>query len=461
MPASGFDYMDIAFESLGRAVILLDADLKVVRVGRSFERFVCAGAGDIAIGRSVQDMIFDYNPRTPINLSELKKAGKVVEAKRSFLMCPLVGAIPVSLTIAPLCEGDCDETELPEKPRYIAAIRPCEDAFDVTCQLDAGIRMVAESDSMKRIAGLIPKLVNSDSSILITGESGTGKEVLARAIHDGGKTNRPFVALNCAAFPGELLENELFGHARGAYTGAYKAQPGRFEVASNGTLFLDEIGDMPLNLQVKLLRVLQERIFSRLGETAERKMNARIIAATNQDLDRAVKEGRFREDLYYRLNVVPIKIPPLRERMEDLEALAKHFVVKIGKRTGKALILSQDSINQLGRYEWPGNVRELENALEYAVTFCNGQFIQPEHLPTELANLKPEDPQPLFSRSRRLPKFVKANLDLSIDLEVEMMERDLILEKLKETQWNKVQTAKELGMGRTTLYRKLNKYGLN
>ena len=238
---------------------------------------------------------------------------------------------------------------------------------------------------MERVFRLVENLEHSEATVLLTGESGTGKEVLARAIHaHSPRRSGPFVAVNCGALPGELLESELFGHVRGAFTGAVRERAGRFEVAAGGTLFLDEVADLPLHLQVKLLRVLQERTFERVGESQSRRTDARIIAATNVDLRRAVQEGRFREDLFYRLRVVPIEIPPLRERREDIEPLATYLLARVAARQGRALRFSPDALRALLDYAWPGNVRELENALEYAVAVCKGQTILPEDLPAEL-----------------------------------------------------------------------------
>jgi len=463
MAKTGFEYIDQAFESLGRAVILLNETFQVVQVGRSFEKFVCEGAGILALGKNISDMFFEFNPRVPVDLREIRDKGKILEARRAFLMCPLLGAIPVSLTAAPLCEGDCDEMVGTEAPRFIVALRPSDDWQNAQCVYAQRTSMVAESQAMQQINALIEKLGQTRTSVLITGESGTGKEVVARSIHNANSRKKPFVAVNCAAFPGELLENELFGHSRGAYTGAQSAHAGRFEMAKDGTIFLDEIGDMPLNLQVKLLRVLQERTFCRLGETNERPLNARIIAATNIDLELAIKNGDFREDLYYRLKVVPIYVPPLRERPEDLKSLATFLMEKIGHRIGKALVLSNDTIESLYHYHWPGNVRELENALEYAATFCMGQFVQPEHLPSDLTKKTKDNPSPDKTHKREARKVLTANhvIDGSEEVVFFEEEKEEILNALIRNHWNKMKTAKELGMGRTTLYRKLSEHGIS
>jgi transcriptional regulator with PAS, ATPase and Fis domain len=252
--------------------------------------------------------------------------------------------------------------------------------------------------------------------------------------------------VNCAALPGELLESELFGHVRGAFTGAVKDRVGRFELANGGTIFLDEIGDMPVHLQAKLLRVIQERKFERVGDSVSRAVDARIIAATNSDLQDAIAHGRFREDLYYRLRVVPVRIPPLRERPEDIALIAPHLLAHIGGRMGRALRLSPDTLEVLERYPWPGNVRELENTLEYAVTLCAGQTIQIEDLPPEL----------LLEMSRSgAPAPGASGTAAEGD-----PDRKKILEALTAQRWNRSLAAKALGISRSTLWRRMHELGI-
>jgi transcriptional regulator with PAS, ATPase and Fis domain len=304
----------------------------------------------------------------------------------------------------------------------------------------AGI--VARSGPMLRIFRLVEDLQESEATVLLSGESGTGKELVARAIHLHSPRRRgPFVAVNCGALPGELLESEMFGHVRGAFTGAVRDRVGRFEAAAGGTLFLDEVGDLPLHLQVKLLRVLQERTFERVGESVTRKSDVRIIAATNLDLRRAVHEGRFREDLYYRLRVVPIEIPPLRERRADVEILARHLLRKVSARHGRSLLLAPDALRALLRYPWPGNVRELENALEYAVAVCRGQTIHAEDLPAEVVEGAPLQPP------ERIP--------------ITASERERLRAVLEAHHWRRDEAARALGMSRTTLWRKMRELSLH
>jgi len=300
---------------------------------------------------------------------------------------------------------------------------------------------------MLRLFGLVQDLQQSDATVLITGESGTGKELLARAIHTHSPRRRgPFVAVNCAALPGDLLESELFGHVRGAFTGAIRDRVGRFEAAHGGTLFLDEIGDLPVHLQVKLLRAVQEHTFERVGETESRRTDARIIAATNVELRRAVIDGRFREDLFYRLRVVPVEVPPLRSRREDIEPIARHLLVRVAARHGRSLRFSPDAVRAILGFSWPGNVRELENAIEFGVAVCKGQTIQPEDLPAEVRRGQPW-PEPIATAPGAAQGPPAAPADSS--------EADRLRSALDAHHWRRDEAARALGISRSTLWRRL------
>jgi two-component system, NtrC family, response regulator AtoC len=325
-----------------------------------------------------------------------------------------------------------------------------ENAY-LRAQLDERYRfegLIGKSPAMKRLFQLLETITATNSTILITGETGTGKEVVARAIHHNGPrhANR-FVALNCSAIPESLLEAELFGHVRGAFTGAVGNRQGRFEQAHRGTLFLDEVGTMSPALQMKLLRALQEREFERVGDSHTMKVDVRVVAATNSDLTRMVADGQFREDLYYRLNVIPVQLPPLRDRRDDIPLLAQHFLDKF--RTDRTVTISQEAMRQLMAYLWPGNVRQLENAIERAVAFgsSRGQ-IDVDDLPPEIAREAPV----AASTSIALPD---EGLDLAAI--IEDIERDLILRSLQRTNGNKGQAAKLLNLKRTTLVEKLRR----
>jgi transcriptional regulator with GAF, ATPase, and Fis domain len=319
--------------------------------------------------------------------------------------------------------------------------------------------LVARSGAMLKIVHIVESLHGSNATVLITGESGTGKEVIARALHSNSlRCTGPFVAVSCGALPADLLESELFGHVKGAFTGAVRDRVGRFELARGGTLFLDEIGDIPLPLQVKLLRVLQERHFERVGESTPRPMDTRIIAATNQDLQEAIRTGRFREDLYYRIRVVPIHIPPLRQRPEDIGLIAQHLLAHIGGRAGRALRLSPDTLKVLEAHSWPGNVRELENSLEYAVALCSGQTIQIEDLPEEI-RVGDADGGGQARVARTAPAVPPAGASSDAG-EPEDSERARIVRALEGRHWNRQRAAESLGLSRSTLWRRMRELGI-
>jgi DNA-binding NtrC family response regulator len=308
--------------------------------------------------------------------------------------------------------------------------------------------VVAASEAMKKVVALVGQVADAPTTVLVTGETGVGKEVVARLLHERSmRKGRPFVAVNCAAIPGELLEAELFGAARGAYTGAVKDRPGKLEVADGGTLFLDEIGDMPTALQPKLLRVLQEGSIERLGSNRTRTVDVRIVAATHQDLSRLVREGRFREDLFYRINVFPIHVAPLRERPEDVEALATEALAQFGARLGVRPSLAPAAVQQLLAYRWPGNVRELRNVLERAVLLSGGEIIRSIEMPGEGPDARGED----AGGDRVLP----------LSDAVARAERSAIQAALARTGDNKAQAARLLGVSVRTLFYKLEKLGLS
>ena len=310
--------------------------------------------------------------------------------------------------------------------------------------------IVGRSRPMARLCQLLEMIAATNSTILISGETGTGKEVVARAIHHNSprRTFR-FVALNCSAIPETLLEAEIFGHVRGAFTGAIGNRQGRLEQAHKGTLFLDEVGTMSPALQMKLLRVLQEREFERVGDSNTTKVDVRVIAATNSDLTRMVADGQFREDLYYRLNVIPVQIPPLRERRDDIPLLIQHFLDKFKGDAKTPLTLSQEAMRRLMSFSWPGNVRQLENAAERAIAFRGGRGqIEVADLPPELAGAEP----PPLAASVMLPE---QGLDLGAF--VSNIERELIERSLERTKGNKGQAAKLLNLKRTTLVEKLKR----
>jgi two-component system response regulator AtoC len=303
--------------------------------------------------------------------------------------------------------------------------------------------IIGESAAMKKVFSLIEKVAVSDSTVLILGESGTGKELVATAIHyQSSRKDKPLIKINCAVLPETLIESELFGHEKGAFTGAIRRRPGRFELANGGTIFLDEIGDLPLSTQIRLLRVIQEKTFERVGGTDTLHVDVRVLTATNKNLENEIKTGRFREDLYYRLNVIPILIPPLRERKEDIPALVDFALGKCRNGMSKNLRVSKDAMTVLMQYDYPGNVRELENIVEWGATLTASDSIEKDALPSVI-----------FKKSEN-------SGSLSLAQVAAEAEKDHIIHILKIAQGNKTKAAELLGISRKTLWGKITTYGL-
>jgi two-component system response regulator PilR (NtrC family) len=312
--------------------------------------------------------------------------------------------------------------------------------------------IIGRSNRMLALYQMIETVAQVPSTVLVTGESGTGKELVARAIHDlGPRAEKPFVSINCGAFTETLLESELFGYVKGSFTGANTNRKGLFEAANHGTIFLDEIGEMSPAMQVKLLRVLQERKLRPVGATEETAVDTRVIAATNRDLANMVKEGTFREDLYYRISVIPIELPPLRERSEDIAELATHFANKFCSQTGRSLSISEKAIELLEAYSWPGNVRELEHTIERAVALENTDSIQPERLPEKITNYHPD---------RVAETFAFPEEGVSLTAHLDQLEKTYVLEALRRTNGNQTSAAELLRLSVRSLRHLLDKHGI-
>jgi transcriptional regulator with GAF, ATPase, and Fis domain len=320
-------------------------------------------------------------------------------------------------------------------------------------------RIVGESDVMKAVSHQLQRVAPTDSTVLLLGESGTGKELFARAIHHlSNRREQPFIALNCAAIPEGLVENELFGHERGAFTGAGNRKAGKIELAQRGTLFLDEIGELPLASQSKLLRVLEERCFERVGGTQSIEVDVRIVVATNRDLAQRIRDKLFREDLYFRISAVPLTIPPLRDRADDIFLLCDHFLEKFGRELNKGpFTLEPDARGTLSAYPWPGNVRELQNALERAAILSDGPEITSDLLPSMVTPIRTESaPQNLLPES-----FSWAGSLEDVTARAQLhVERVLLENALRECRWNKTRAAEKLGIAPKTLLTKMRATGL-
>jgi two-component system response regulator HydG len=327
------------------------------------------------------------------------------------------------------------------KRRERGAVVPLESGNGFT-------EIVATTPPMMRVFELVNQVAASNATVLILGESGTGKELIAKAIHGlSQRRGRPFVALNCAALSEGLLDSELFGHEKGAFTGAGTAREGRFEFADKGTLFLDEVGDMPLPVQVKLLRVVQERTITRVGSNDPIEVDVRLIAATHKNLEQEVRRGTFREDLYWRLKVVSIHVPPLRERKGDVPILVDRFVAEFARRHGRpAKTVAPETLRLLLQYDWPGNVRELQNVIETMVLLAQGETLGPESLPREFHEVK--------------PGTALVAVDALDGMTLKRVERELIRLNLQKFEGNRARVAKALGISERTLYRKLKEYGM-
>lgn len=309
--------------------------------------------------------------------------------------------------------------------------------------------LIGEHLLMKKIDAIVRQVAATDATALIIGESGTGKELIARALHVGSpRRDHPFVPVNCAAIPEELLESELFGHIRGAFTGAHAARAGMFQLADGGTIFLDEVGDMPLVLQAKLLRVLQDRQVRPVGADRAVAIDVRVIAATNKNLEKAVEKGAFREDLFYRLQVIPIHLPPLRARRSDIPLLLQHFLEKVNRKYGRDTLLTPEAMVHLWQYDWPGNVRELENIVERMIVLSEGGQIDIEDLPSSVKT---------FISEKKIPAPTLDNGELNLQKAVELFENRLIDEALRRTNGNRSAAAHLLGVKRTTLLSKLRR----
>ena len=382
---------------------------------------------------------------------ELMKNAKEISSNIEVIIITAYGSIPTAITA--MREGAYDYIEKPFCPERAELLIEklvehqglIEENISLHQKLEERYRfenIIAKSPKMQQVIEVIKVVAKSNATVLITGDTGTGKELVARAIHSQSyRKDKPFVAVSCAALPESLLESELFGHEKGSFTGAYVQKKGKFEVANRGTLFLDEIGEMSANIQVHLLRVLEEKEFTRVGGNELIKVDVRVISATNRDIKKAVAKGQFREDLYYRLNVVTIELPPLRERREDIPLLAQHFLKEFALENQKEIAgFSPEATDFLLRYEWPGNVRELENAIERAVILAKDSHIEVADLPQE---------------SLTMTHSVPSGKDLG------EVEKNHILNILNETGGNYSEAARILGISRMTLYNKAKAYGLN
>ena len=431
--------LEAIFRSVDDGIISVDMEMNVTEANSAFYE-ICGTIGDEVLGKCFDSLLFPCKKNCLNAISETIGKKEPVELKR--LECNH-GERPgkvVTVKTSPMVD---------EQGNFSGAVMVVRDETRLAMlERDLNERryfhnMIGTSKAMQGIFSLIEDLSDVDTTVLILGESGTGKELVAQALHQKGeRREKAFVSVNCSALSEDLLESELFGHVKGAFTGAVKDKIGRFEKADGGTLFLDEIGDISPRMQLRLLRVLQEREFERVGESTPIKVDVRVVAATNRDLRERVKKGEFREDLYYRLKVVELMLPPLRERREDIPLLIDHFLKKYNKKFGKDIdSLSEETKRILINYPWQGNIRELEHVMEHAFILCRDRMITIDHLPPEL-------------RQSTESMGLKG-------LPPEEDEREIIVSALDKNNWNKAKAARDLGVSRITMYRKIEKYNIS
>ncbi len=429
----------IIFDSISDAVFTTDHDCRITAFNAAAER-ITGFTREQAVGRYCFDIFRSEICQSHCALRHTLKDGEPVSNLRVTIMTRDGRKLPVTISTTLLRDSDGKPVGAVEFFRDLSIE---EELRNRLTQCDAFADLRSENERMQRILKLLPEIAAAECNVLIQGPSGCGKELIGQAIHNLSPRRRgPYVRVNCGALPATLLESELFGYAKGAFTDAKRDKPGQFQLAQEGTLLLDEIAEMPLPLQVKLLRVLNNGEFQPLGSTRTLHADARIITATNRDITSMVEEGTFREDLYYRINVVSVEIPSLRDRPEDLPRLVSHFLERFRNRRGKLILgLSDEAMALLRRYQWPGNIRELENAIEHAFVLCQGEVIQKEHLPERVVNGANE-------HGKAPTQLGDGSL------------KAVIREALLRNQGDKSKTARELGMHRTTLWRKIRQYGI-
>jgi PAS domain S-box-containing protein len=445
------EYWKTVVDSIQDGVMIVDPDGTIVSVNRAFEAITGYSRKDI-LGKSCTTLncssceiareengchwcvMFRKGNLSRQRCTLIRRDGRTVTIlKNASVIKDSEGHVTGAV------ETMTDITDLVSKEIQIESFRRelrAEDRFH---------GMIGVSTAMRRVFDLIANAAQSDAPVIIYGESGTGKELVARAIHEaGGRSRKPFVKVNCAALNESLLESELFGHVKGAFTGAIREREGRFEAAQGGNIFLDEIGDLPLATQVKLLRVLEEKVVERVGDNRPIHVDVRIISATNRGLARLIETGSFREDFFYRINVIPIWMPALRERREDIPILAESFFRRVQIKSGKPIqAIGQAALDALMNYHWPGNVRELRSCFEYAVVACPGPFIEPEHLPAQLQAVRSTRPESPAGESS-----------------LEELKKQRLVKALRESGGSQSDAARRLGISRTSVWNQMKRFGL-
>jgi len=436
------EFINTILDSITEGVFTINSDWKITSFNRAAEKITGMSAEE-AVGKKCSDVFHANICKTGCALRKTISSGKNILDLRIIIKNQQGKSVPVSISTAVLKD---------ERGSVVGGVETFRDLSTIESLKQEIARqytfkdIISKNHKMQDIFKILPDIALSHSTVLIQGPSGTGKELLAWAIHDlSDRKKGPFVIVNCGALPDTLLESELFGYVKGAFTDAKTDKPGRFAQADEGTIFLDEIGDVSPSVQVKLLRVLQDKAYEPLGSNTTRKVNVRIITASNRDLVDLIRKGTFREDIYYRINVVTIELPPLRERRDDIPLLIDHFREKFNLLMGKQIrSLSDEAMERLMNYSFPGNIRELENIIEHGFVICRGEQIEVQHIPRSVYYHKAKSPA----------------LDLATPNTLDEAERLLIKKTLEKNYGHRGRTARELGIHKTTLWRKLKKYGL-
>jgi len=436
----------IILDSIADGVFTVDADWRITSYNKAAERITGIPRQE-AIGRRCWEVFRASICETRCSLRHTMETGAPVLNQSIFIVSAGGDRIPVSISTALLRDGADQVIGGVESFRDLSVVEALRRELSGRHSFQD---IISKNREMHRLFGVLEQISESNSTVLLRGESGTGKELFARAIHMlSPRKDRPFVVINCGALPDNLLESELFGYKAGAFTDARRDKPGRVAMAQGGTLFLDEIGDLSLSLQVRLLRFLQDHVYEPLGGTRPEKVDVRVVAATNRDLEARVASGAFREDLFYRINVVRMELPPLRKRKEDIPLLIDHFVKTCGRLNGKEIQgVAPDVVSLLMAHDFPGNIRELENIIEYATVVCKGGWIGVEHLPDD------------FRRKTGVGEG-DGGSKAPGDLSWQRVERDFLLESLKRNNWNRAATAAALGIHPSTLWRRIKRLGLS
>jgi len=433
--------VNVILESIADGVFTVDENWRITTFNGAAER-ITGVSREEAIGQRCCDVFRASICESSCALRQTLSSGRPIVNRTVYIVNSKGDRVPISISTAILCDESSEVIGGVETFRDLSIFE--ELRKELTGRYTFA-DIISRNHEMRRIFDILPEIAESDGMVLIEGDSGTGKELFARAIHNlSARRHKPLVTVNCGALPDTLLESELFGYKAGAFTDAKKDKPGRFALAEGGTLFLDEIGDVSPAMQTRLLRAIEAREYEPLGATAPVKANVRIITATNRELTQLVKEGSFREDLYYRVNVVKISLPVLSQRKEDIPLLMDHFIARFNRLRGKEIAgVDPDVLSALMQHDFPGNVRELENIIEHAFIMCRGTVIGMEHLPEHLR-----------------PKSSAPRVRNGVDSTLRDAEATAILAALERNKWNRAATARELGIHSTTLWRKIRRLGI-